>query len=350
MSVARRHDPFILSDEIYRDLVFDGAHVRLAELAPERSAVVTGVSKSYAMTGFRVGFVRAPEAIIDIAMKRQEPLVSCGTSISQHGALAAITGPQDCVAEMRDAYRRRRDLAVEFLRTRNNFTYRPRGAFYLMVDVSGSGLDGEAFALELLETRRVGVAPGKTVGPDSGNYIRVSLASSEEEILHGPEAVCGMLENWWKDDFPHRARSSRPVDAPERTAVIRGHGWTLFCRVRSGFGTPSLADVRHGSVAEYRGIRTPVTLKGLLAPGCRVPVSRRNGPSACCDVRCRPEPEHRSLPTMTHSARISACSSAKRYPVGDRSRQPPAVAPLRCPSPMCRPSPDPVGSCCPAAD
>ena len=109
MSVARRHDPFILSDEIYRDLVFDGAHVRLAELAPERSAVVTGVSKSYAMTGFRVGFVRAPEAIIDIAMKRQEPLVSCGTSISQHGALAAITGPQDCVAEMRDAYRRRRD-------------------------------------------------------------------------------------------------------------------------------------------------------------------------------------------------------------------------------------------------
>ena len=195
VALARRHDLHIVSDEIYRDLVFEGTHVSLAELAPERSVVISGVSKSYAMTGLRVGFVRASEAIIELGAKLQEPLVSCGTAISQYGALAAITGPQDCVFEMRDAYRRRRDLAVEFLKSRNACSYVPKGAFYLMVDVSASGLDGEAFAYELLETRRIGVAPGATFGPGSTNYVRVSLASSDDDVLRGLEAICAMLRS-----------------------------------------------------------------------------------------------------------------------------------------------------------
>ena len=193
VAIARRHDLYIVSDEMYCDFVFEGEHASLADLAPERSVVITGVSKSYAMTGFRVGFLRAPEDVIEVAAKLQEPLVSCGTAISQHGALAAITGPQTCVHEMRDAYRRRRDLAVAFLEARNARSYTPRGAFYLMVDVASSGLDGEAFAMELLETRRIAVAPGPTFGPGSKQYVRISLASPENDILAGLKAIHDML-------------------------------------------------------------------------------------------------------------------------------------------------------------
>jgi len=141
-----------VSYEIYRDIVFEGVHVSAAELAPQRSIVISGVSKSYAMTGFRVGFMRASEEVIEVAAKLQEALVSCGTAISQYGALAAIEGPQDCVRAMRDVYRRRRDLAIDYVRSRDAHSYTPRGAFYLMIDVSASGLDGQEFAMELLRT------------------------------------------------------------------------------------------------------------------------------------------------------------------------------------------------------
>ena len=129
-----------------------------------------------------------------IAAKLQEPIVSCGTATSQYGAIAAIAGRQDCVFQMRDVYRKRRDLAVEFLKARNACSCIPRGAFYLMVDISASGLDGEAFAIELLESRRIGVAPGQTFGPGSRDYVRISMASSEEDILCGLGAICEMLE------------------------------------------------------------------------------------------------------------------------------------------------------------
>ena len=193
LEVAERHDLHVVSDEIYRDIVFEGEHVSAAALAPERAIVVDGVSKSYAMTGFRVGFLRAPENIISTGAKIQEPMVSCGTAISQYGALAAITGSQACVATMRRAYRQRRDVAIRYLASRDAFSYSPRGAFYLMVDVSSSGLDGDAFAVELLERKRVAVAPGPTFGPSSRDYVRVSLAAAADDILTGLAAICDML-------------------------------------------------------------------------------------------------------------------------------------------------------------
>ena len=145
------------------------------------------------MTGFRVGFMRSPEEVIAMAAKLQEALVSCGTAISQYGALAAIEGPQDCVRAVRDVYRRRRDLAIDYVRSRDAHSCTPRGAFYLMIDVSASGLDGQEFAMELLRARRVAVAPGPTFGPGSKQYVRISLASSEEDILQGLDAIHGML-------------------------------------------------------------------------------------------------------------------------------------------------------------
>ena len=189
VGIAQKHDLFLISDEIYQDIVFEGEHVSLASLDAERSIVISGVSKSYAMTGFRVGFLRAPKEIAALVTKLQEPIVSCGAAISQYGALAAITGPQECVFGMRDAYRRRRDLAVDALKARNAHTYTPRGAFYLMIDISASELDGHAFALKLLEEKRVSVAPGPTFGRVSHDSVRVSLASSEDDIKAGISAI-----------------------------------------------------------------------------------------------------------------------------------------------------------------
>lgn len=189
VALAQKHDLYVISDEIYQDLIFEGEHVNAASLDPDRSIVISGVSKSYAMTGFRVGFLRAPRPIAKLVEKLQQPFVSCGVAISQYGALAAITGPQDCVAAMRQAYRRRRDLAVEALKARNAHTYTPRGAFYVLIDVSASGLDGHAFALKLLDQKRVSVAPGPTFGEVTRDYVRVSLASSEADIETGINAI-----------------------------------------------------------------------------------------------------------------------------------------------------------------
>lgn len=193
VALAKKYDLFVLSDEVYQDIVFDGEHVSAAELDPDRSIVVSGVSKSFAMTGFRVGYVRATPQIIATVAKLQEPTIACGVAISQYGALAALTGPQDCVWQMRDEYRRRRDLAIAFLRKKNAYSYTPRGAFYLLIDVSRSGMNGEEFALELLQESRVAVAPGPTFGPASNQFIRISLASSEADIMAGLEAICDLL-------------------------------------------------------------------------------------------------------------------------------------------------------------
>lgn len=193
VQLAQKHDLYIVSDEIYQDIIFEGEHVSAAELDPDRSIVITGVSKSYAMTGFRVGFMRAPENIIEVGARIQEPLVSCGVAASQYGALEAIQGPQDCVAQMRNAYKRRRDLALALLKENNAYSYTPRGAFYLMIDVSASGMDGDQFADHLLQHGGVAVAPGPTFGPLSTPYVRISLASSDADISTGVSAICELI-------------------------------------------------------------------------------------------------------------------------------------------------------------
>ena len=116
IEIAERHDLWVISDECYDQLVFEGGHVSMATLgAPERVITVFTFSKSYAMTGWRVGYVVAPNEFIRQLALHQEPVVSCASTVSQYGALAALEGPQDGVGEMVDAYRRRRDAVIEEL-------------------------------------------------------------------------------------------------------------------------------------------------------------------------------------------------------------------------------------------
>ena len=194
MEFARRRDLFVLSDEVYGEIVFDQEHASALPFDPDgRSLIVSGMSKSYAMTGYRVGFTRARPEYIEVAAKLQEPFVSCGTGFSQLASVDALEGPQDCVRQMRDAYHRRRDIAVEVLRQYDLYQYTPGGAFYLLIDISSTGMDSRDFTVQLLKEKRVAVAPGNTFGEVSRSHIRISIASSDENIREGLERLCAMI-------------------------------------------------------------------------------------------------------------------------------------------------------------
>ena len=194
VAFCREHDLYMLSDEIYSEICFDAEHASaLPHDTDGRVLIVSGVSKSYAMTGFRVGFTRASKAYVELATKLQEPMVSCGAPFAQMAAAAALDGPQECVAEMAAAYKQRRDIAVDILRRNNLYRYTPGGAFYLLVDVASAGLDGDQFALKLLDEKKVAVAPGTTFGKLSSHHVRISLAATEEDIREGLERICALI-------------------------------------------------------------------------------------------------------------------------------------------------------------
>lgn len=195
VAFARRNDLWVVSDEIYSEIVFENPAPSVLNFdTDERCLVINGVSKTYAMTGYRIGFTRGSVAYIEVAAKLQEPFVSCGTGFSQIAAVAALDGPQDCVSEMRAAYWRRRDIALDVLRERGLYRYTPGGAFYVLVDISAAGLDSRDFALRLLEEKRVAVAPGDTFGRLSAASVRVSVASRDEDVREGLARICDFIE------------------------------------------------------------------------------------------------------------------------------------------------------------
>jgi aspartate/methionine/tyrosine aminotransferase len=190
LELARRHDLWVISDECYDEIVFEGEHVSTAAVGDaDRVLTVFTFSKSYAMTGWRIGYVVAPPEVAPALGKAQEPVVGNASSLSQKGAEAALTGSQDCVREMRDAYRERRDAATAILDEFGVDYVRPRGAFYLMVDVSAAG-DSLSFAKRLLEEERVSVVPGSAFGPGGEGWVRVSLCVDPDELTEGVRRLC----------------------------------------------------------------------------------------------------------------------------------------------------------------
>ena len=186
VAFARRHDLWGVSDECYDECVFDGEHVSPARFDTDGRVIsLFSCSKTYAMTGWRVGYAAVPEAAIAVLAKLQQPVLGNICSIAQKAAEAALTGPQDCVAQMRDFYRDRRGQAVAMLKAADMPVATPGGAFYVMVDVSRSNPDATAFALDLLHRHGVAVAPGETFGPGGAGLVRVALCASGEAITKG---------------------------------------------------------------------------------------------------------------------------------------------------------------------
>lgn len=186
LAFAKRHDLWVVSDECYDECLFDGEHVSPARFdADGRVISLFSCSKTYAMTGWRVGYAAVPEAAIGVLAKLQQPVLGNICSVAQKAAEAALIGPQDCVAEMRDYYRARREQAVAMLAAADMPVAVPGGAFYVMVDVTRAHRDATAFALDLLHTHKVAVAPGETFGPGGAGLVRIALCASEEDIARG---------------------------------------------------------------------------------------------------------------------------------------------------------------------
>jgi aspartate aminotransferase len=187
VELAQRRNLWLLSDECYDQILLDGSWTSPARLAPDdpRIATVFTFSKTYSMTGWRLGYLSGSAELIDTATKVLESNSSCVSTISQVAAEAALDGSQDCIAEMVGAYRRRRDMVVSLLRDAELLIAEPAGAFYIMADIAPSGLPSREFSFALLRRRGVSVAPGTAFGAEAGDAVRISLASSDADLTEG---------------------------------------------------------------------------------------------------------------------------------------------------------------------
>jgi aspartate aminotransferase len=197
VAIAREHGLYVLSDEVYEEMVFEGEHVSPARFDEDgRVVTVSAVSKTYAMTGWRIGYLAAGRELAGLVAKTQEAIVACPNAMAQVAAEAALTGPQDCVAEMRDAYRGRRDVAVAGLRAAGLLVNEPSGAFYIFADVAHATTDTAAFARSLVVDHGVAVAPGTTFGPGAEGLVRLSLASAADVIEEGIARLETAVRAW----------------------------------------------------------------------------------------------------------------------------------------------------------
>ncbi|WP_210505512.1 pyridoxal phosphate-dependent aminotransferase [Naasia sp. SYSU D00057] len=188
---AERNDIWLLSDECYDALTYGVEHVSPARF--DRSGVVLSAfsfSKTYAMTGVRVGYLVTPPEVAATAAKLQEPMIACVNAPAQAAAVAALTGPQDQVEFMRSSYAERRELAMAKLTEVGIPFVEPRGAFYIWVDVSArTGGSVEDWAVRLLERHQVAVAPGTAFGAGGEGWARLSLAADGDDIVRGIERI-----------------------------------------------------------------------------------------------------------------------------------------------------------------
>ena len=192
VEVALTEDIFILADEIYEKLIYDDAsHVSVASLSKEAydlTITVNGFSKAYAMTGWRLGYLGAPEAIAKVIDSLQSHSTSGPNSFAQKGAVAALKGSQQCVNDMRDEFNVRREYMYERLAAIPNMTtVKPLGAFYMLADISKFGLSSTNFADRLLSKAEVAVVPGIAFGDDK--TVRLSYATDLETIKTGLDRI-----------------------------------------------------------------------------------------------------------------------------------------------------------------
>jgi len=187
--IVKGHDLFVLSDEAYERLVYDEVeHISIARLPDmkERTISLFTFSKTYAMTGWRMGYVVGPAGVIEQMHKMQEDLASCIPGFIQQAGIVALDGPQDCVGEMVAEYDRRRRFIVQALNEIDGVTcLRPKGAFYAFPNISSFGRTSEEVAVFLLNETKVICVPGTAFGPQGEGYLRISYAASLENLEEG---------------------------------------------------------------------------------------------------------------------------------------------------------------------
>jgi aminotransferase len=194
--LAKEHGLLILTDEVYEKIIFDGnKHFSIASRPEFKNSTITvnSFSKTYAMTGWRVGYVAANEAITNGIRKMHGYMASCAAASAQKAALEALSGPQDCIIEMVEEYHRRRDLIARGVNEIDGFECKPpKGTFYAFPSVSKLGLPSAKITEGLLEQAKLAAIPGSAFGEAGEGYLRLSFATSQRNIL---EALA-RIKNW----------------------------------------------------------------------------------------------------------------------------------------------------------
>lgn len=182
--IIEKHDIFVISDEIYSELSYKSKHVSICSIPGmrERTVIINGFSKAYAMTGWRLGYALGPEIIIKQMIKLHQFAIMCAPTTSQYAAVEALKNGDDDVAEMTEAYNQRRRFLMNEFKEMNLPCFEPFGAFYVFPCIKEFGMTSEEFALKFLEEEKVAVVPGTAFGDCGEGFLRISYAYSIEDL------------------------------------------------------------------------------------------------------------------------------------------------------------------------
>ncbi|MCD8205851.1 MAG: aminotransferase class I/II-fold pyridoxal phosphate-dependent enzyme [Clostridia bacterium] len=198
--VIEKNDILVISDEIYAELTYGKRHCSIASLGDmvKRTVLISGFSKAFAMTGWRVGYVAAPPEVDEAMFKIHQYSILCAPGLSQHAAISALEdGFSDGFTEVEDMhheYERRARFMVNSFNDMGLKCFQPRGAFYVFPSVEVSGMDGEKFAGELLMSKKVAVVPGTAFGAAGKNHVRCSYATSMEQLIEAVDRIEAFLK------------------------------------------------------------------------------------------------------------------------------------------------------------
>lgn len=195
--IVIKHDLLVITDEIYAELTYDEEFTSIASLEgmKERTIIISGFSKGFAMTGWRLGYICAPTEIAKAMLKIHQYTMMCAPTMAQYGAIEALQNGQHDVEEMRKSYRRRRNYMVKSLNQIGLECHSPGGAFYVFPSIKKTGLSSEEFAEQLLLEERVAVVPGNVFGKGGEGHIRCSYASSMESLEESIKRISRVVEN-----------------------------------------------------------------------------------------------------------------------------------------------------------
>lgn len=195
--LVEEHDLLVLSDEIYAELSYEADYVSFSSLPnmQDRTILISGFSKSFAMTGWRLGYAAGPAELIQAMTKIHQYTIMCAPTMAQYGAVEALRSGSASVEHMRKSYRQRRNFVTSAFEEMGLMTNRPGGAFYIFPSIKETGMSSEAFAEALLIEEKVAVVPGSVFGESGEGYIRCSYATSMKQLTEAMKRIKRFVEN-----------------------------------------------------------------------------------------------------------------------------------------------------------
>ncbi|WP_375179092.1 pyridoxal phosphate-dependent aminotransferase [Enterococcus rotai] len=193
--VLKNYPIFVISDEIYSELTYEDQHVSIAEFIPEQTILINGLSKSHAMTGWRIGFIFGPENLIAEIIKVHQYLVTAASTISQKAAVRALVEGMNDAAAMKEEYRERRDFVYEQMTSLGFEVARPNGAFYIFAKIpTGYEQDSMKFCVDLAQQQAIAIIPGVAFGQEAEGYVRISYAADLATLKEAMKRIGQYIE------------------------------------------------------------------------------------------------------------------------------------------------------------